>query len=68
MIYINQLGYPHYAYITRTDAEDPAERETGHYTSVRTSGCGLCSAVMVADRLLPNCTFELKDALRISMM
>ena len=66
MIYINQLDYPHYTYITRTDAEDPAERESGHYTSVRTSGCGLCSAVMVADRLLPNCTFELKDALRIS--
>lgn len=66
MIYLNQRDYPHYTYVTRMDVEDPAERESGRYTSVRTSGCGLCSAVMVADRLLPNSTFELKDALRIA--
>lgn len=66
MKYINQLDYPHYSYVTRTDLDDATQREWGKTSSVRSSGCGLCSAVMVADRLLPNCTFELKDALRIA--
>ena len=66
MKYINQLDYPHYTYRTNTEAEDPQKRESGKHSSVRSSGCGLCSAVMVADRLIPNTTFELKDALRIS--
>ena len=65
MKYINQLDYPHYRYVTRTTMEKELY-ERGQKTTVRSAGCGLCSAVMVADRLLPNCTFELKDALRIS--
>ncbi len=66
MKYINQFDYPHYSYMTCTDLDDAKRKEWGKTTSIRTSGCGLCSAVMVADRLLPNCTFELKDALRIA--
>ncbi len=66
MKYINQLDYPHYSYITCTDLDDAKRKEWGKTSSIRTSGCGLCSAVMVADRLIPNTTFELKDALRIS--
>ena len=66
MKYINQYDYPHYSYMTCTNLDDAKRKEWGKTTSVRTSGCGLCSAVMVADRLLPNCTFELKDALRIA--
>lgn len=66
MKYINQFDYPHYSYMTCTDLDDAKRKEWGKTTSVRTSGCGLCSAVMVADHLLPNCTFELKDALRIA--
>ena len=66
MKYINQLDYPHWLYVTRTEMEDEAEREKGKTTTVRSSACGLCSAVTVAHRLLPNCEFELTDALDLS--
>lgn len=65
MKFVNQLDYPHLPYVTRTKLEG-AEQEHGKTTTISTSGCGLCSAVMVADRLLPNCHFELEDALALS--
>ena len=65
MRYINQLDYPDWLYVTRTDM-DEANREKGRTTTVATSGCGLCSAVMVADRLLPESAFGLKEALNLS--
>lgn len=43
-----------------------AEQEKGKTTTVRSSGCGLCSAIMVADRLLPNCEFGLKEAIDLA--
>jgi hypothetical protein len=66
MKFVNQRDYPHWLYVTRTDMEEEAEREKGKTTTVASSACGLCSAVMVADRLLPNCEFDLKDALELS--
>ena len=63
--YVNQKHYPHWLYVTRTELEGE-EREKGKTTTMASSGCGLCSAVMVADRLLPNSTFGLKDALDLS--
>ena len=63
MKYINQLEYPHWLYVTKTEEEDPARRESGKTTTVKGSGCGLCSAVMVADRLIPECDFDLADAI-----
>ena len=65
MKFVNQLDYPHLPYVTRTKLEG-AEQEHGKTTTVKTSGCGLCSAVMVADRLLPNCRFDLVDAIELS--
>ena len=65
MKYINQKSYPHIPYITRTDLEG-ADWERGQKTTVDTSGCGLCAAIMVADRLIPNCEFSLEDALEMS--
>ena len=65
MLYVNQLDHPHLRYITRTSLEEEA-KEKGKLTTVKSSGCGLCSAVMVADRLLPNCNFGLYDALDLS--
>lgn len=65
MKYINQLEYPDWLYITRTSMEGEA-LEKGKTTTVKSSGCGLCSAIMVADRLLPDCQFGLKEALRLS--
>lgn len=66
MKYINQLDYPHWLYVTKTDMEDEVQREKGKVTTVRSSACGLCSAIMVADRLLPNSTFDLTDAIDLS--
>ena len=65
MKYINQSDYPHWLYLTRTDM-DGEELEKGKTTTVLTSACGLCSAVMAADRLLPNCEFSLSDAIDLS--
>lgn len=65
MLYINQLDYPDVPYITRTSmsGEDYA---WGQKTTVRSSGCGLCSAMMVADRLIPNVEFTLEEAVALS--
>ena len=65
MRYINQLEYAHIPYITRTQKE-PEEYEKGQKTTIKSSGCGLCSAIMVADRLLPAYEFELEDAIALS--
>ena len=65
MKYVNQLLYGHIPYITRWALEG-VEQEKGKKTTIRSSGCGLCSAVMVADRLLPNCEFDLSDALELA--
>ena len=65
MKFVNQRDYPHWLYVTRTDMEGE-DREKGKTTTVFTSACGLASAVMVADRLIPNSDFELKDAIDLS--
>lgn len=65
MKYINQLDYPDKPYITRTNLEGE-EKEKGTKTTVKTSACGLCSAIMVADRLVPNCDFTIDDAIQLS--
>lgn len=65
MKYVNQREYPHWLYTTRIE-QPPEEREIGKTSTIKSSGCGLCSAVMVADRLLPNSDFGLKDALELS--
>lgn len=65
MKYVCQLDYPHWLYITRTEQEGEL-KEKGKTTTIRSSGCGLCSAVMVADRLLPGCDFDLKAAIDLS--
>jgi len=65
MRYINQLAYPEIPYITRTDPDNEGH-ERGKKTTVKSSGCGLCSAIMVADRLLTHYDFELADAIALS--
>ena len=65
MRYVNQKQYPDIPYITKTGLEG-AEREQGLTTTVATSGCGLCSAIMVLDRLLPAYDFKLEDAVALS--
>ena len=65
MKFVNQLDYPDWLYVTKTDLEEE-RREHGRTTTVATSACGLCSAVIVADRLLVNSNFELKDALALA--
>ena len=66
MKYISQLDYPDWLFVTRTGKPEGPERDKGKYTTVSRSGCGLCSSIMVADRLLPECSFGLKEAIRIA--
>ena len=65
MKYVNQKQYPDLLYVTRANPEDPYH-ERGKTTTVASAGCALCSAVMVADRLLPDSTFTLEDAIALS--
>ena len=65
MKYVNQKEHPHMLYVTRTKPGHP-EQEKGKTTTIATSGCGLCSAIMVADRLLPFYDFDLYDAIELS--
>ena len=66
MKYISQLAYPDWLYITRTSKPEGPERDKGKTTTISKSGCGLCSSIMVADRLLVDNTFGLKEAIRLS--
>ena len=65
MKFICQLDYPDMPYITRTsfEGEDKIKGET---TTVKSSGCGLCSSIMVLDRLFVNYDFTLQDAVELS--
>lgn len=66
MKYINQLDYPHLQYITQTANPDPKMRQVGLDNNIAKSGCGLCSSVMIADRLLAGVKFEIEDARQLS--
>lgn len=65
MKYVNQLEFPDWLYVTRVDMEGD-HKEWGRTSTVSSSGCGLCSAVMVADRLIPEADFGLKEAIKLS--
>ena len=65
MKFVCQRDYPHWLYITRIGFEGE-ELEKGKTTTVSSSACGLCCAVMMADQLIPNCDFELTDAIDLS--
>jgi hypothetical protein len=60
MKYICQLDYPDWLFVTRTGKPEGPEQDKGKTTTVSRSGCGLCSSIMVADRLLPESTFGLR--------
>ena len=65
MKYINQREYPDMKYITVTDKPGDAYGTT---TTVKSSACGLCSAIMVLDRLYPDreFSFTIEDAVQLS--
>ena len=67
MKFVNQTDYPEIPYITRTKLEGE-EYEKGKNTTIKTSGCGLCSAIMVLDRLVPNANFSLEDAIALTLI
>lgn len=67
MKYVNQLQYPNMQYITRTKDPDEERRKVGLVNTIAKSGCGICSAVMVADRLrVDDGSFELEHARQLS--
>ena len=65
MKYVNQLEFPDWLYVTRVDMEGD-DKELGRTSTIKSSGCGLCSAVMVAERLIPEVNFGLKEAIKMS--
>ena len=65
MRYVNQKRYPEMPYITCTKPGHP-QQERGKTTTIKTSGCGLCSSIMIADRLLVDYKFDLEDAVALS--
>ena len=65
MKFVCQRDYPHWLYVTGTDLES-ADFERGKSTTVSSSACGLCCAVMAADQLIPNCSFDLTQAINLS--
>ena len=65
MRFVNQREHPHMLYVTR-QTMDEKNREYGKTTTIKSSGCGLCAAMMVADRLLPTYQFELYDAIELA--
>ena len=56
MKFVCQLDYPHIPYPTETLKEQPNLEST-----VKSSGCGLCSACMIVD-LLTDQEFTVKEA------
>ena len=67
MKYINQLDYPDMQYITQTANPDPRMRQVGLDNTIAKSGCGLCTSVMIADRLrVDDGKFEIEDARQLS--
>lgn len=63
MKYVNQLNYTHIPYPTKLSLKDiPEEKKK---TTVRSSGCGLCSACMAVD-ILTDKTLEIEDCVHIS--
>ena len=64
MRYVAQTDYPDIPYPTRTDTP---EDEFGHRSTVKTSACGLCSGIMMVDRLLTDYKFDIQDAVDLSL-
>ncbi len=65
MKFICQHNYPDKPYITRLSLTGE-DYQKGQKTTIKTSGCGLCSAVMVAHRLIPEIDFDIDDAIQLS--
>ena len=65
MKYVNQLENAHVLYACNMEDTTP-EREWLHHSTFDKTGCGICSALMVADRLRVDPDFTMKEALQIS--
>lgn len=63
MKYVNQLDYPYVMYQTNREHPEDTRRDHGTFAM---SGCGLSSAIMVADRLLVDYDFDIFDAVDLS--
>ena len=66
MKYVNQLAHPDVIYVTHAKNPDPVRHERGKSTTIAQSGCGVCSVVMIADRLLIAKDFNLEEAIQLS--
>lgn len=64
MKYISQLDYAHVPYPTRV--KEPEFAPNGKPTTVRSSGCGICSACMAID-ILTDTTLDIEACVRMSI-
>ena len=63
MKYVNQLEYEHIPYPTRVKEE--AYAPSGMKSTVRSSGCGLCSVCMAID-IITDTTLDIEECVKIS--
>lgn len=63
MKYINQLEYP--LVVFRSNTGDPSDVKRNMGGTFKASGCGVASAVMIADRLLVEPDFDIFDGIRM---
>ena len=63
MKYVNQLQYAHIPYPTKVKI--PEFAPDGYPSTVRSSGCGLCSVCMAID-LITDKTLDIEECVRIS--
>ena len=67
MKYVTPLDDPDMPYIAQTANADPKMRQVGIENTIAKSGCGLCTSVMIADRLrVDDGKFEIEDARQLS--
>lgn len=63
MKYVNQLEYAHIPYPTKVKIEEFAP--DGYQSTVKSSGCGLCSVCMAID-ILTDKTLDVEECVRLS--
>lgn len=63
MRFVNQNDYPDMKYLTVTD--NPGD-PYGTTTTVKSSACGPCAAIMALDRLCTDYQFDVEDAINLS--
>ena len=66
MKYVRQMDYDHVLYYVVPPRPDSDWDPDDYFGTVDEAGCGLAAAIMMADRLLVEPNFDIKEALQLS--